>query len=159
MMLDPVIQRANRRIERIFAHVRESRVEGLGQFNERRIARVEIERPVSNSDHPAVKAALARSPSEPRRQMKGLPADRPVGASAVSVRMPAHQGNLGKRRGKQVAADACQSPAIPEDEEMIDKRAMMVDRPQFGINCQIGLFGLAVTAPHPIQPRIENSFI
>ena len=37
------------------------------------ICRIEIERPVPNSEHPAVKAVPARLPSEARRQMKRLP--------------------------------------------------------------------------------------
>ncbi len=128
MMLDPGIQSPDDRIGRIFARTLKSGVEGLRQSGERRICQIEIERSVSNSEHPAVKAVLARLPSEAWRQMKRLPGDHPVGVLAVVIQMPADQRNLGKRRSKQVAADTGQPPAIPEDEEMIDERAMPVHR-------------------------------
>ncbi len=128
MMLDPGIQSADDRIEWILARALQSGVEGLGQSGERRICRIESERSVPNSEHPAVKAVPARLPSEARRQMKRLPGDHPVGVLAVVIQMPAHQGNLGKRRSKQVASGPGQPPAVPEHEEMIDERAMPVDR-------------------------------
>src|SRR6202167_2354488 len=106
MMLDPGIQSADARIQCIFVRALKSRVEELGQSGERRICHIEIKRSVSNSEHPAVKAVLARLPSEPWRQMKRLPGDRPVDVLAVVMRGPAHQRNLGKRRSKQVAAGA-----------------------------------------------------
>ncbi len=133
MMLDPGIQSADDRIEWILARALQSGVEEFGQSDERRICRIESERSVPNSEHPAVKAVPARLPSEARRQVKRLPGDYPlhdlaVGVLAVVIQMPAYQGNLGKRRSKQVASGAGQPPAIPEDEEMIDERAMPVDR-------------------------------
>jgi hypothetical protein len=153
MLLDPGIQGADDRIERIFAHAPTSCVEELGQSDERRICHIEIERSVSNSEHPAVKAVLARLPSEAWRQMKHLPGDHPVDVLPVVIRVPAHQRNLGKRRSKQVAADTGQSTAIPEDEEMIDERAMAVHRLQFDIHRQIGLLGLAAVTPHLVRLR------
>src|ERR1700733_10304386 len=102
MILDPGIQRANDRIERIFAHALTSCVEELGQSNERRIVGIEIERPVSNAEHPTMKAVLARLPSEAWRQMKRLPEDRRVAIAVVIMRGPPRQHNLGKRRSKQV---------------------------------------------------------
>ena len=150
-MLDPGIQSADDRIEWIFAHVPKAGVEDLRQSDGRRICHIEIERPVSNSKHPAVKAAPARSPSEPWWQMKRFPGNRPACVLPAIIGGLTHQGNLGKRRGKQVAADAGQSPAIPEDEEMIDERTMAVDRLQFGINSRIRRLGLAAAPPHLIS--------
>jgi hypothetical protein len=97
-----------------------------------------------------VKAALARLSSEAWRQMKRLPGDHPVDVLPVVIRVTAHQRDLGKRRSKQVAADTDQPPAIPQDEEMIDERAMAVHRLQFGINRQIGLVGFAVATRTPV---------
>ena len=95
-----------------------------------------------------MKATLARLSSEAWRQMKRLPGDRRVVVIAI-IRAPAHQDKFGKRRSKQVAAGAGQSSAIPENEEMIDKRPMAVDRLQFGIDCQIRrLAGLTAAVPH-----------
>src|ERR1700679_4355267 len=100
MVFDPGIQSANARMQCIFSHALKSRVEELGQPDERRICHIEIERSVSNSEHPAVKAVLARLPSKPWRQMKRLPGDRPVDVLAVVMRGPAHPRNLGKRPRK-----------------------------------------------------------
>ena len=75
--------------------------------------------------------------------MDRLPGDRAIVVPRIIVmRASAHQGNLGKRRSKQVAADAGQPAPIPEDEEMIDERSMAIHRLQFGIDCRIGLAGL-----------------
>jgi hypothetical protein len=150
MMLDPGIQGADDRVEWIFAHALTFCVEELRQSGERRICHFEIERSVSDSEHPAVKAVLARLPSEPWRQMKHLPGDHPVNVLPVVIRVPAHQRYLGKRRSKRVAADTGQSPAIPEDEEMIDERAMAVHRLQFDINSRIGLLGFAAATRTPV---------
>src|ERR1700733_3004269 len=105
MTLDPGIQSANDRIEWIFALALRSCVEELRRCGERRIGHIEIERPVSNAEHPAVKAALARLSSEAWRQMKRLPGDHPVDVPPVVIRVTARQRDLGKRRSKQVAAD------------------------------------------------------
>jgi hypothetical protein len=80
--------------------------EELRQFSKCSIAYIEIERSASNSEHPAVKAMLAQLPSEARRQMYRSPNDLPGVVPRIVMRAPAHQGNLGKWRSKQVAADA-----------------------------------------------------
>src|ERR1700733_4228049 len=147
MMLDPGIQSADDRIERTCAHAIKPGVEELGQSGERDRTRIEIERSASNSEHPAVKGVLARLPSEPWWQMKRLPGDHPACVLPVVIPVRAHQGNLGKRRRKQVAPDAGQPAAIPEHEHMIDKRAMAVHRPQFGINSQMGVLDFVAATP------------
>jgi hypothetical protein len=73
----------------------------------------------------------------------------------MAIRAAAHQGNLGKRRSKQVPADADQSSVIPEDEEMIDERPVAVNRLQFGIDCQIVFVGLATAIPHLTHLRFR----
>jgi hypothetical protein len=156
-MFDPGIQRGDDRIEWIFAHAF-NRCGQLEQSSERNICRIGIERPAANPQHPAVKAALARLPSEPGRQMQRFPGDRRVVVPPI-IRAPAHQGKFGKRRRKQVAADAGQSSAIPEDEEMIDQRPMAVDRLQLGIDCQIGLTGLAAAIPHLTRLALAGAIV
>jgi hypothetical protein len=64
--------------------------EELRQSNERSIARIEIERSASNSEHPAVKAMLARLPSETWRQVNRFPDDYPVVVVPIFIRTPAH---------------------------------------------------------------------
>jgi hypothetical protein len=157
-MLDPGIQSADDWIEWIFALAFNCCGQKLGQSSQRSIRCIGIERPASNPKHPAVKAVPARLPSEAWRQMKRFPGDRRVVVAPI-IRTPAHQGKFGKRRSKQVAADAGQSSAIPEDKQMIDQRAMALDRLQFGIDCQIGLAGLAVAIPHLTRLRFAGAIV
>jgi hypothetical protein len=103
-MLDPGIQSADDWIE--WALIFNCSGEELRQSSERGIPCLEIERSASNSEHPAVKAVLPRLPSEAWRPMNRFPRDRAVTFPAIVIRAPAHQGNLGKRRSKQVAADS-----------------------------------------------------
>jgi hypothetical protein len=152
-MLDPGIQSADDWIEWTLALIFNCCGQELRQSNERSIRYIGIKRTASNPEHPAVKAVLARLPSEAWRQMKRFPGDPRIVVPAI-IRAPAHQGKFGKRRGKQVAAGAGQSSAIPEDEEVIDERPMAVDRLQFGIDCQIGLVGLAAAVPHLTRLRL-----
>lgn len=105
-MLYPSIQSADDWIEWTLAFAFECCCEELGQSNERSIAFIEIERSASNSEHQAVKAMLARLPSEAWRQMNRFPNDLLLVVLPIVIRAPAHHGNLGKRRSKQVAADA-----------------------------------------------------
>jgi hypothetical protein len=95
-LLDPGIQRGDDRIERTLAFVVNGCSQKPGQSSERCIRRIGIERPASNPEHPAVKAALARLPSEAWRQMKRFPDDRRVAVPPI-MRAPAHQGEFGKR--------------------------------------------------------------
>jgi hypothetical protein len=105
-MLYPSIQSADDWIEWALALAFNRCGEELRQSNERSIPCIEIERSASNSEHPAVKAMLARLPSEAWRQMNRFPNDLPLVVVPIVIRAPAHHGNLGKRRSKQVAADA-----------------------------------------------------
>jgi hypothetical protein len=147
-ILNPDVQRINDWVQYIRAVVSNRRSDPFSQSCKRRVPCAWIERPAANPEHPAVKAVLAGRPSETRRQMKRFPNEPVPVVFSVMIRASADHGNFGKWRCEQVAAASHQPSMIPENEEMIDERSMPLNRPQFGIDGPMTIFGIAGAALH-----------